>query len=78
MLARESAERLLPEPFNPEAWLAWGEQRGPEEGLGSIFVGLPEYGTRSTTVALSDRLGWQIWERRHDQPSQTTYVRYSG
>lgn len=77
VLARESAERLLPEPFNPEAWLAWGEQRGPEEGLGSIFVDLPEYGTRSTTVALSDRLGWQIWERRHDQPSQTTYVRYS-
>ena len=77
--AREAARSLLARPFEFEEWLALGQLRGPEEGLGSIFVDLPEYATRSTSVALGDGNGWQIWERRYESPSPvTTYVRYSG
>lgn len=63
--ARELVARALERQSPAPELLALFQQRGPEPGVGSIWVQLPHYGTRCTTLAVCGRRERQFWELRY-------------
>jgi uncharacterized protein with NRDE domain len=63
VLAREAVEAKL--EATPEELLRVFLRRGPEAGLGSIFVDLGVYGTRCTTLAIRRGERTEVWEMTH-------------
>lgn len=67
--AREAVERQVNLPVSTGQLMEIFMRRGPEGGLGSIFVDLPVYGTRSTTLAVRQAGQLHVWEMTHPQRS---------